>query len=148
MKLEFFIILGVFCNLMLASIFPFQLLDTTTATALVGDQEINYDFSGSGFFDDNLKNTNSEFDSNMRNTEDTGDMLSTSNSTFTNVLTGGDFGFFDGIVDSLTKLKTLVSMIIPFASMFFLLPGALGLIIGSLYTAGLIFAIIRFIRGA
>ena len=55
--------------------------------------------------------------------------------------------FFDGLLDGLQKLALYLSFIIPFSTILFALPGALGLILGTMYSVAMAMAIIRFIRG-
>lgn len=148
MRLEFIVIVGIFFNLMLAGIFPYQLLDTTTANYLVGDQVMGYDFAGSSMFSSDLKNEVTQYGQDARDDTKTGDLTSTTDSTFMNPAFDNSISYFNGIVDAMKKLKSILSLIIPFASLFFLLPGIMGLVIGGTYTGALIFAIIRFIRGA
>ena len=145
MRLGFIFFIGIFTNLMLAGIFPYQLLPETDANNLVGDDVYNYDLGNSGYFGTDEKTATTELYTTLQDNSATGDLLATSQQE-SNVLE--TISFFDGLFDGLSKIATYVSLIIPFSTVLFLLPGALGLVLGGLYTAVSIYGIIRFIRGA
>lgn len=144
MRLGFIFFIGVFANLMLAGIFPYQLLPNDDAANLVGDDVYNYDLGGSGYFGSDEKTATSDLYSNLQDTSSTGDLLATSQQE-SNILES--VSFFDGLFDGLSKIGTYLSLLIPFSTVLFLLPGGLGLVLGGLYSAITIFGIIRFIRG-
>jgi len=148
MNLGYIMILGIFVNLMLGGIFPYQLLDEGTIAIVIGDQKINDYYKGSdSIFSDNSKDIVGSYTNELQNQETTTGIISTTNSTFTNILADTPVSYFDAIVDSMKKVKTIISMLIPFASMFFLIPGFIGYIMGSLYTSVLIYTILKYIRG-
>ena len=148
MNLGYIMVLGIFFNLMLGGIFPYQLLDDSTINQVIGEQKISdYYKDSSGIFDSKTKEITGEYTSSLTNQDTTSGIISTTNSTFTNILADTPVSYFDAIVDSMKKIKTIISMLIPFASMFFLLPGFIGYIMGSIYTSVLIFATLKFIRG-
>lgn len=144
MRLGFILVTGIFFNLFMAVIFPFQLLDTTTANALMGSDIIGYDFNNNSYFGDDYKNYISDFEES--NTKDNLESLTNLEQSSTVLSAIGNF--FDGLTDALSKAKTLFTFMIPFSTIFFLTPGAFGLILGYLYTGIFTYAVVRFIRGA
>ena len=130
---------------MLASIFPYQLLPTDDAAALVGDDVINYDLSGSGYFGTDEKSSTTSLYNTLQDNSKTGDLLAT-NQQESNILES--VSFFDGLFDALSKLGTYISLIIPFSTVLFLLPGALGLVLGGAYSVVVVYGVVRLIRGA
>lgn len=145
MRLGFIFFIGVFTNLMLAGIFPHQLLPADDAASLVGDDVYNYDLGNNIYFGTNEKNATTELYQTLQDKEQTGTLLATSQQE-SNFLES--ISFFDGLFDGLSKIATYISLIIPFSTVLFLLPGALGLVLGGLYSAISVYGIIRFIRGA
>jgi hypothetical protein len=131
-------------NLMLASIFPYQLLPVDDAANLVGDDVYNYDLDQNGYFNTDEKQASSKLYSTLNDPVATGDLLATSQQE-SNVLES--VSFFDGLFDALRKISIYISLIIPFSTVLFLLPGALGVVIGGLYMGITVYAIARFIRG-
>jgi hypothetical protein len=144
MRLGFIFFLGVFVNLLLASIFPTVLLPADTANSLIGTDTYLYNVEGSPF-GSNQKTSTSGLVTTLQDESSSTELLQT-NQQESNFIES--ISFFDGLFDSLAKAGKYLSLIIPFASVLFLLPGALGLILGGLYSAVLFYAIIRFIRGA
>ena len=143
MNLGYFTIIGIFCNMMLFAIFPYA-FTTGTPDILEGDT-LAMTFEDSEYF-------NSKYVEGVNTYTDIQDEIPIKNiqSTETGLVSGsleGVSSFFDGLLDGLTKAQTLISFIIPFATLFVLLPGALGLVLGTLYMGGFAYAIIRFIRG-
>lgn len=129
--------------MMLFAIFPYA-FTTGTPDILEGDT-LAMTFEDSEYF-------NSKYVEGVNTYTDIQDENSIKNiqSTETGLVSGileGVSSFFDGLLDGLTKAQTLISFIIPFATLFVLLPGALGLVLGTLYMGGFAYAIIRFIRG-
>ena len=145
MKLGFILFIGVFTNLLLASIFPYQLLPADDAAELIGGDTYGYDFSGSDYFGENQKTATSNTVSELENQEGAAGLLATSQSE-SSILES--VSFFDGLFDALKKAGTYVALIIPFSSVLFVLPGAIGLVFGGIYSVVVIYAIVRFIRGA
>lgn len=136
---------GIFVNMFLVAIFPYQFLDTTSANVLLGEDELGYNFNGNSYFTQKHGEavetyTDLSDDSQLNSLSDT-DAGVSGGETITNS------NFFDGLFSALTKIKSYLAFIIPFASMFFLLPGAFGLIFGTLYSMGMAFAFLRWIRG-
>lgn len=146
MNLQYVIITGVFFNMLMAAIFPGQLLSPALQESLLGDDSLNYDFDGQNLFGEQYEDNIDTFYTDTRNEENLQDIYNAEDSVTTNPLETVS-GFFDGLLDALTKAKAFLSFIVPFASLFYLLPGALGLIVGSLYASVFAIAVIRFIRG-
>jgi len=145
MRLEFILFVGIFTNLLLASIFPYQLLPETTAAALIGDDTYGYDLNNNGYFGTKQKKDASSLYNAVSNESavNTLTQASTTEVSFLDSISN----FFDGLFDALTKAAVYISLIIPFATVLFLLPGALGLVFGGIYMTMVIIAIVRFIRG-
>ena len=144
MRLGYIFFLGVFVNLLLASIFPSLLLPESTAQSLIGDDVYLYNFNNASFGTNNQQAVGSLYNTLQNDSAGT-ELLATSQQE-SNFLES--ISFFDGLFDALTKGATYLSLIFPFSTLLFLLPGALGIMFGGLYVAVLIYAIIRFIRGA
>jgi hypothetical protein len=145
MKLGFILFIGVFTNLLLASIFPYQLLPADDAALMVGGDIYGYDFSGSDYFGENQQGAVQSTMNELQSEESTAGLLATSQKE-SGILES--VSFFDGLFDALAKAGTYIALVIPFSSVLFVLPGALGLILGGIYSLVTIYAIIRFIRGA
>lgn len=143
MKLGAIMIIGVFFNMMMLSVFPTLFLGEDPAI-LEGDT-LGYDFTGNGIITSEYVDGVSTYQS-LGNTEQLEGLTSTEGGIVSGI-TEGIGSFFDGLLDGLQKLGLYLSFIIPFSTVFFALPGALGLIIGTLYSVMLAFSIIRFIRG-
>jgi len=144
MRLGFLLVTGIFFNIFMAVIFPFQLLDTQTAIGLMGSDTIGYDFSDNPYLSEDFTKYYNDYDASVD--KDKLDTISEQQSSSTVLSTIGNF--FDGLTDALSKIKSALAFIIPFSTIFFLLPGALGLILGYLYTGVFVYAVVRFIRGA
>lgn len=143
MKLGAIMIIGVFFNMMMLSVFPTLFLGEDTSI-LEGDT-LGYDFTGNGIITSEYVDGVSTYKS-LGNTEQLESLTSTKSGIISGIIEGIS-SFFDGLLDGLKKVTLYVSFIIPFSTVFFALPGALGLIIGTLYSVTLAFSIIRFIRG-
>jgi len=144
MRLGFIFFLGIFVNLLLASVFPTVLLPEDTATRLIGEDDYEYNYTEISFGSDSEQSATDLYNTLQNDSAGT-DLLQTSQQE-SNFLES--ISFFDGLFDALRKIGSYVSLLFPFATVLFLLPGALGLIFGGLYMAVLVYAIIRFIRGA
>lgn len=144
MRLGFIFFLGVFVNLLLATIFPYQLLPEDTANRLMGEDTYLYNYDGISF-GTNSEDSISDLYSTLENDGAGTELLATSQQE-SNFLES--ISFFDGLFDALSKAATYISLIFPFSTILFLLPGAFGVMFGGLYMVVLIYAIIRFIRGA
>lgn len=143
MNLGYFIILGTFVNMMMFAIFPYA-FTTGTPDILDGDT-LAMTFEDSEVFNSKYVDGVNTYD-NIQNDENIKNIQNPSSGLVSGVLEGVS-SFFDGLLDSLTKAQTLISFIVPFATLFTLLPGAFGLVLGTLYMAGFGYSIVRFIRG-
>ncbi len=145
MRLEFILFVGIFTNLLLASIFPYQLLPTDTAAALVGDDTYGYDLTNNGYFGTKEKAQTTSLYNSVTDQESVNTLTqaTTTEVSFLESISN----FFDGLFDALGKAAIYISLIIPFATVLFLLPGAMGLVFGGIYMTMVIVAIVRFIRG-
>lgn len=143
MRLEFIFFLGIMSNLLLAMVFPYQLLPLDDAQALVGDDYQGYTFSDDTFGSDIKGST-----SNLVNTigdDGTTESLTESESAEVSFIDGVG-GFFDGLFDALNKVRVYFSLLLPFSAVIGLLPGAIGYVLSLLYSLVGIVAIIMFIR--
>lgn len=136
--------IGIFVNMMLVSIFPYQYLDQTEANLLISEGELQYNMDNNPYLSEKQSEAAAQYrditnDDEMNKLTDTdGDIVSGAIDAISS--------FFDGALDAITKIKKYIAFIIPFSSMFFLLPGAFGLIMGTMYSMMFAFAIIRWIR--
>lgn len=144
MKLGFIFFIGIFANILLASIFPYQLLPGDVASDLVGDDVFPYQFGDSEYLGGDTKDSSSTLYTTMQDNSQTNNLLST-NQQETSIIES--VSFFDGLKDALDKITTYISLILPFGTLLGLLPGAIGLILQILYTGVVVYAIGRFIRG-
>jgi len=144
MRLGFIFFIGVFTNLILASIFPYQMLPVDTANTLAGNDSYAYDFENSEFLTTNVKSSSNDLYTTIDDEEGTADLLAT-NQQESNFIES--VSFFDGLTDALSKIGKYISLILPFGAVLLLLPGAIGIVFGGIYTAVIVFAIVRFIRG-
>jgi len=150
MRLGFLIITGLFVDIMLSMIFPYQLLSTSSQNNVINGDNRVYNGDNIQYFSSNLKSGIGSYINTSQDQTRTGSLIDTSNNTNTNPITAGvssSLSYFDYVANAMEKIKVILSIIIPYASLFFLLPSALGYILGSLYTGALIYAVIRFIRG-
>lgn len=144
MRLGFIFFIGIFANILLASIFPYQLLPESLASDLVGDDVYPYQFGDSEYFGGDTRDSSSTLYTTIQDDQETNELLST-NQQETNIIES--VSFFDGLKDSLDKLTAYISLILPFGTVLGLLPGAIGLILKVIYIGVAIYAIGRFIRG-
>lgn len=143
MNLGYFIILGTFVNMMMFAIFPYAF--TTGTPDILDGETLAMTFEDSEVFNSKFTEGVNTF-TEIQNDENIKNIQNPSTGLVSGILEGLS-SFFDGLLDSLTKAQTLISFIIPFASLFTLLPGAFGLVLGTLYMGGFAYSIIRFIRG-
>lgn len=144
MKLGFLLIVGVFFNMMMFSIFPYAFLGDDPE--ILQGESLGYKFQDSEYFNDKYTESVNNYQ-NLSNDQTLNELSSNEGGLVSGVLDGVS-SFFDGLLDSLDKIKQYLSFIIPFATLFFILPGALGQILGTLYSVSVAYAVIRFIRGA
>ena len=145
MRIEFIMFFGVIVNIFLAMTFPNALLPSDTASNLIGDDYYNYSTSNNGIFGSKQKSEVTSLVNTISDEEATNDLTQaqTTEVSFLDSISN----FFDGLFDSLGKIAIYFSLLIPFSSVLFLLPGAIGFIFGGIYSIIVIIAIIRFIRG-
>lgn len=144
MRLGFIFFIGIFANILLASIFPYQLLPPSMASDLVGDDVFPYQFGNSEYFGGDAQDASSTLYTTVQDNSRTSELLST-NQQETNVIES--VSFFDGLKDALDKIGVYVALILPFGTILGLLPGAIGLIMKALYLGIVTYGIARFIRG-
>lgn len=137
---------GIFVNMMLVSIFPYQFLSAEDASALIGADELGYNFDGNGYFTEKHSEAVGEYQT-LSQDEQLNELTDTEGGIVAGALEAIS-SFFDGLLDGITKIKQYLAFIIPFAAMFFLLPGAFGIIFGTMYSVLMAYSIIRWIRGA
>jgi len=95
MKLGFLLITGVFFNMFMGVIFPFQLLDTQTASSLLGGDTLGYDFGNNPYFGDNYKQSIQNYRDNTN-----ADKLQALSNTDTGLISSSlqaISSFFDGL---------------------------------------------------
>lgn len=143
MRLEFIFFIGIMSNLLLAMVFPYQLLPTSDANALVGDDYQGYTFSDDTFGSD-IKGSTSNLVTTIGNNQNT-ESLTESQSAEVSILDGVG-GFFDGLFDGLNKIRIYFSLLLPFSAVLGLLPGAIGYVFSLLYQLIAVVAILIFIR--
>ena len=143
MKLELLFFIGVFCNILLAMIFPYQLLPQSTAESLIESSEIGYTIDDNIFGSDAKTSTSDLYDE-LRD-EKAIEGLTNAETTEVSILDSIS-NFFDGLFDGLAKIKTYFLLLLPFGAVLGLLPGAIGLMFQLLYMALAVFSIIMFIR--
>lgn len=145
MRLGFIFFIGLFSNLLLATIFPYQVLPESMAADLVGNDVYNYQQDNNDYFNSNLKDSTGQLYANVEDTTQTSNLLGT-NQQESNFIES--VSFFDGLTDALSKIGKYISLILPFSTVISLLPGAIGFIFGALYSGVIVYGIARFIRGA
>ena len=147
MNIQYIFIIGIFFNFLMVGIFPDQLLGEELKQELIGDDyDVGYNFDNNQLF-------GNKFQSNIEDYYNT----NTDGSSLEQIYDAEDAvtlnpleslgGFFDGLLDALQKARAYLSFIVPFVTLFYLLPGILGLLLGSVYTGIFALAVIRFIRG-
>lgn len=143
MRLEFIFFIGIACNILLAMIFPYQFLPSTTAQNLISESDIGYIINDNTFGTNSKISTNNLYNTlnNDSQTRSLTEIESTEVSFFDTVS-----NFFDGLFDGLNKIKTYFLLLLPFGTIIGLLPGAIGEALKLLYIAIASFAIIKFIR--
>lgn len=146
MKFEFIVLTGVFFNLMMVGFFPHQLLSTDLANDLIAPGSIGYDFTDQDMFNSKYKSSVTDFYETSSDQEQLQQIYNAEDAVTTSPLET-TAGFFDGLLDGLQKAKMFLSFIVPFASLFFLFPGLLGIILGGVYSTIFGIGVIRFIRG-
>lgn len=143
MKIGAIMIIGVFFNMMMLSVFPTLFLGENP-NMLEGDT-LGYDFKDNGIITQEYIDGVGQYEV-ITNTEQLESLTDTQGGIVSGI-TEAVGSFFDGLLDGLQKLSVYLSFVIPFSTVFFALPSSLGLIIGTLYSTVLGIAIIRFIRG-
>lgn len=137
-------IIGVFFNMLMISVFPTLFLGENP-DILEGDV-LGYDFDDNGIVNQEYKDGVATYES-ITDTQQL-ESLSNSEGGVVSGVTDAIGGFFDGLLDGLKKLTLYLSFIIPFSTVLFALPGAMGLVMGTMYSLAIAIAVIRFIRGA
>lgn len=143
MKIGALMIIGVFFNMMMLSIFPTVFLGENPS--ILEGEELGYNFDDNGIITTEYNQAVGQYEV-ISNTEQLESLTSTEGGIVSGILEGVS-SFFDGLLDGLSKLVLYLSFIIPFSTLLFALPGALGLVLGTLYSVLTAIAIIRFIRG-
>lgn len=136
-------IIGVFFNMLMISVFPTLFLGDNPEI-LEGDS-LGYDFNNNGIVTQEYVEGVQQYET-ITNTDQL-ESLSSTEGGLVSGITEALSSFFDGLLDGLKKLTLYLSFIIPFSTVLFALPGALGLIMGTMYSLAMAIAVIRFIRG-
>lgn len=142
MRLELIFFIGVFANIMLAMIFPFELLPQDDAIELVGSNTAPYTITNG--FGSEVKNSTSRLTNTLED-QSNKEALVTLDPTEVSLLDSIS-NFFDGLFEGLSKIKTYFMLLLTFGAVLGLLPGAIGFVLEMLYMAVATFAIIKFIR--
>lgn len=143
MKIGAIMIIGVFFNMLMISVFPTLFLGDNPEI-LEGDS-LGYDFNNNGIVTQEYVEGVQQYET-ITNTDQL-ESLSSTEGGLVSGITEALSSFFDGLLDGLKKLTLYLSFIIPFSTVLFALPGALGLIMGTMYSLAMAIAVIRFIRG-
>ena len=143
MKLGFLLVTGMFFNLIMATIFPVQVLGLDLAISFLGEDYITS--TTNPYLDSSISASTQDYISNT-DKSDLENIASTEEGVVSNPISGIS-NFFDGLLDAMAKIGILVSFLVPFVTMFFLLPPGINIILGGMYSVVYLYAIIRFIRG-
>jgi len=143
MKLEYIVLTGVFFNIMMSLIFPTVLMPDEVQESLNVSQ-VEYDFSGQSILTNDNKDNIDNIYQTVSNEEEL-KALANAQASQTTII-GQIASFFDSALDAIKKASQYFSFIIPFSKILFLLPGALGFFVGTMYSVVIAIAIIRLIR--
>lgn len=142
MRLELIFFIGIFANILLAMIFPFELLPQEDAKQISGTNTAPYTINNG--FNSELTNSTTALTNTLGDNSNK-EALVTLDATSVSILDAVS-NFFDGLFEGIKKIKTYFMLLLPFGAVLGLMPGAIGFMLQMLYMAIATFAIIKFIR--
>lgn len=142
MKFEYFTVIGLVTNLLLALMLPTLFL--TTETQEINGIESNVNIQDTSIVGPKQKENTEQIYSTYTDAENTANLIDTNRQS---TVLGAVSSFFDGLGDALAKIGSYFLLIIPFGSLLIALPSSVGFFIGLLFTFLYGFSFINWIRG-
>lgn len=142
MKFEYFTVIGLTTNLLLALLLPTLLLTDETQSNL--GIESNAVIQDTSIIGQKQKTNTEEIYSTYTQDSQTSELLNTDRQS---TVLGSVSSFFDGLGDALKKIGDYFLLIIPFGSLLLALPNSLGFFLGTIFTFLYGFSFVNWIRG-
>lgn len=142
MKFEYFTVIGLTTNLLLALLLPTLLLTDETQSNL--GIESNAVIQDTSIIGQKQKTNTEEIYSTYTQESQTAELLNTDRQS---TVLGSVSSFFDGLGDALKKIGDYFLLIIPFGSLLLALPNSLGFFLGTIFTFLYGFSFVNWIRG-